>query len=413
LLKSDCGFSFFVLLCPGEEGLGVKKGFEVFFFLFLFSAFVVDMLRSGSGIAAWRRGWEVGRRGTSAMAGKLPRKNLVDTGGEKNDQMDVQTAIQLADYVQANTQMNTSSSELSASAAPKKNRWVNFSGMSLCSDGQSVVMRADLQTDPTRLEHVRGDRYTIDALVSVQLTFFDKHRLSALKRGDSVILSGPLKTWQNESASDIEGKGEMVSPEVNFCAGFSVPDGSRLNSVPVHDLAALGRTGSLVYHHFFENGCSLEEVNEIASKGRMKITTVLALLSNAARLRLPVDWARLVSAAYINKPKHLSMRDLKDAIATGGPYPTGVINKLPIEKVLYQADHGIVQGNSLAFVQIKIARTYLDIHGEDANLDIGDPAVADAESVTDGQQKDFAEGLLAQHLAVPDFTAQEPSLKTL
>lgn len=46
-------------------------------------------------------------------------------------------------------------------------------------------------------------------------------------------------------------------------------------------------------------------------------------------------------------------------------------------------------------------------------VDIGDPAVADAESVTDGQQKDFAEGLLAQHLAVPDFTAQEPSLKTL
>lgn len=64
------------------------------------------MLRSGSGVAAWRRGWEVGRRGTSAMAGKLPRKNLVDMGGEKKDGEDVQTAIQLADYVQANVRVH-------------------------------------------------------------------------------------------------------------------------------------------------------------------------------------------------------------------------------------------------------------------------------------------------------------------
>lgn len=107
--------------------------------------------------------------------------------------------------------MNTSSSELSASAAPKKNRWVNFSGMSLCSDGQSVVMKADLQTDPTRVPHARGDRYTLEALVSVQLTFFDKSRLGSLKRGDTVFVTGPLKTWQKETSSDIEGRGEVQS----------------------------------------------------------------------------------------------------------------------------------------------------------------------------------------------------------
>ncbi|KAJ8901267.1 hypothetical protein NDN08_007116 [Rhodosorus marinus] len=372
------------------------------------------MLRSGSGVAAWKRGWEVGRRGTSAMAGKLPRKNLGGTGSEKKDETGVQTAIQLADYVQANAQMKASRLEPALMAAPKKNRWVNFSGMSLCSDGQSVVMKADLQTDPTRSPHARGEKYTLEALVSVQLTFFDKTRLSGLKRGDTVFVSGPLKTWRKDSNSDIDGKGEMVTPEVNFSGGFSIPEGSALNSVPVQDIVALGRSASAVYHQFFENGYDLEEVNEIACKGRMKTTTILIQLAKAARLRLPVDWERLVSAAYINQPNHLSMRDLKDAIATGGPKRlTDVLNQLPIEKVMYQADHGIVQGNALAFAQIRIAQAYLEIHGKDANLDIGAAVEADAESIADEPEKDFAEGILAQHLMVPDFTSPEPSVKTL
>lgn len=108
----------------------------------------------------------------------------------------------------------------------------------------------------------------------------------------------------------------MASPEVFFSAGFSIPDGSALNSVPGHDLVAMGRTASLLYHHFFENGCGLEEANEIVSKGRMKTTTVLIQLAKAARFRLAIDWERLISAAYINQPKHLSMRDLKGTIRT-------------------------------------------------------------------------------------------------
>jgi len=46
-------------------------------------------------------------------------------------------------------------------------------------------------------------------------------------------------------------------------------------------------------------------------------------------------------------------------------------------------------------------------------VDIGGPAAADPESVANEQPEAFVEGILAQHLAVPDFTSPEPSLKTL